>query len=100
MVKQMNNDNIIDILKTVEDRDVPIDIWNLGLIYEIRIEDPLYIKMTFSTPFCPYADEILQEIKDKIKEAYNIETTIEVVFEPQWSFDNLSQDAKFKLDLL
>ena len=79
--------DIIKVLKTVNDPELDIDVWNLGLIYEIKIEkDTVKIKMTFTTPMCPYGPMMLDMIECAIKEAYKKikKVEIDVVFDPPW----------------
>jgi len=83
----MKNLNIIDILKTVYDPEVPIlDIYNMGLIYDIIIEENLVkIIMTLTSPACPMADMIIEMVKNSITEKYlEVEVEVEVSFDPPW----------------
>ncbi len=78
---------IVEILKTVDDPELDIDVWSLGLIYEITIKkDKVDILMTFTTPMCPYGPMLMDMIKDaitsKIKSIKNVE--IEITFDPPW----------------
>lgn len=82
-----NKEQIIEVLKNVEDPELQMDVWNLGLIYEIKVvKDKVDIKMTFTTPMCPYGPMLLDNIefaiKDKHKEVKEVK--IEVVFDPPW----------------
>ena len=84
MVKQ---EQVVDVLKTVEDPELMMDVWTLGLIYEVKVKkDTVHIKMTFTTPMCPYGPMLLEMIEDALKEKYREikEVKIEVVFEPPW----------------
>ncbi len=83
----IKKDKIIKILKTITDPELGIDVYNLGLIYDVKIDkSTVKIKMTFTTPMCPYGpmlmDMIESAIKDKIKEVKSVK--IEIVFEPPW----------------
>lgn len=83
----MTKENIIDILKTVYDPEVPIlDVYNMGLIYEINIDgDNVNILMSLTSPACPMADMILEMIKNSITEKYpNTNVEITITFEPAW----------------
>jgi metal-sulfur cluster biosynthetic enzyme len=80
-------EKIIEVLKTVYDPELNIDVWSLGLIYEIRIDkETVKIRMTFTTPMCPYGpmlvDNIEETVKTKVKGVKKVKT--EVVFEPMW----------------
>ena len=80
----INKEDIIDVLKSCNDPEIGIDVWTLGLIYDIKInEDNVHIKMTFTTPFCPYGPMIVEEIKSKLMDKGS-KANIGVVFEPLW----------------
>ena len=83
----MTKENIIDILKTVYDPEVPIlDIYNMGLVYDINIDgDNVQILMTLTSPACPMADMIVEMVKNSITEKYpNAKVDINITFEPAW----------------
>ena len=83
---------IINILKTINDPEISIDIWTLGLIYDIIIKgNKLKIKMTFTSPMCPYGPMLVEEIKQKLKEENIQDVDIEIVFSPVWQ---PSEDVK------
>ncbi len=99
---QLHN-KIIENLKKVYDPEIPVNVYDLGLIYAINISEKseVYIKMTLTNPNCPVADKLLFEIKNevsKIDDVTNVD--IELVFEPKWSMDNISEAAKLELGLL
>ncbi len=77
---------IIDALKTIYDPELHIDLWTLGLIYDVKVsKGNIEIKMTFTTPFCPYAPVLIDEVESKIKKIKGIKkVSIEVVFDPPW----------------
>lgn len=79
-------DDVIEAIKTIIDPDLYIDIWTLGLIYEVNIDgDQLQVKMTFTSPACPSGPELVQEVKNKTEQLEGIAaTTVEVVFRPPW----------------
>ena len=93
---------IIQRIKTVFDPEIPVDIYELGLIYEIEIDDDgkVAIKMTLTSPMCPVADSLPMEVQEKI---YSIEEVtdvdLQVVFDPPWTKDMMSDEAKLDLDL-
>ncbi len=77
----------IEVLKKCEDPELHIDVWTLGLIYDlqIRANDSIYIKMTLTTPFCPYGDALMGEIQEKLMKLDGIKgVEIELTFEPPW----------------
>ncbi len=77
---------VIETLKQCYDPELNIDVWTLGLIYDIKIEEEkVDIRMTFTSPFCPYGPWLLNTIKEKLTEATKLKTiNLEVVFEPVW----------------
>ncbi|SUX47196.1 iron-sulfur cluster assembly protein [Chryseobacterium indoltheticum] len=96
-------EEIIRILKTVYDPEIPVDIYELGLIYDVQIsyEADVKIIMTLTSPNCPVAESLPQEVKDKVKEVENVnEVDLELTFEPTWNKDMMSEEAKFELGML
>ena len=96
-------EEIIRILKTVYDPEIPVDIYELGLIYDVQISDEADVKiiMTLTSPNCPVAESLPQEVKDKVKEVENVnEVELELTFEPTWNKDMMSEEAKFELGML
>ncbi|MBL7055774.1 metal-sulfur cluster assembly factor [Candidatus Woesearchaeota archaeon] len=79
-------EDIIEVLKKVNDPEIGIDVYTLELIYDVSLEnDKAKVKMTFTTPMCPYGPMLVEEIKDSIKEIKGInEVEVEVVFNPVW----------------
>ena len=82
----VTRDDVVSMMKTIIDPELYIDIWTLGLIYDIQVlENVLNIRMTFTSVACPAGPQLVGEIKDKAKELGGIkETNVEVVFQPQW----------------
>ncbi|WP_265426800.1 SUF system Fe-S cluster assembly protein [Chryseobacterium sp. YIM B08800] len=96
-------EEIIRVLKTVYDPEIPVDIYELGLIYDVQISDEADVKiiMTLTTPNCPVAETLPQEVKDKVKAVENVnEVELELTFEPSWNKDMMSEEAKFELGML
>ncbi len=94
---------IIDILKTVYDPEIPVNIYDLGLIYDIDLyeEDEVKILMTLTAPNCPMADQILEEVEDKVRALPQInDVTVVLTFEPEWDKDKMSEEAKLELGFL
>jgi len=77
------NKVVIEVLKQCLDPELGIDIWSLGLIYDIIHKDGLHIVMTFTTPMCPFGPQIIEQIETKLKEK-KIEVKINLVFNPLW----------------
>ncbi|MCX8533408.1 SUF system Fe-S cluster assembly protein [Chryseobacterium luquanense] len=96
-------EEIIRVLKTVYDPEIPVDIYELGLIYDVQISEEADVKiiMTLTTPNCPVAETLPQEVKDKVKAVENVkEVDLELTFEPSWNKDMMSEEAKFELGML
>jgi len=95
----VTRDQVIEILKTVEDPEIFLDIWFLGLIYNITIKDSrIDIEMTFTTPLCPAGPQLVGEIKEKLSKLEGInEVEVTVTFDPPWQ---PSDDVKSMLGLL
>lgn len=96
-------ENIVRMLKTVYDPEIPVDVYNLGLIYNVDIDDQnnVTITMTLTAPNCPAADFILEDVRFKvesIKEVNNV--IVDLTFEPEWNKDMLSEEAKLELGFL
>jgi FeS assembly SUF system protein len=91
---------IIDVIKTVFDPEIPVDIYELGLIYEIIVdaENRALVRMTLTSPACPSAQQLPQEVRYKVKAIPGItEAWVEIVWEPTWTKDRMSEVAKLSL---
>lgn len=96
-------EKVISALKTVYDPEIPVDIWELGLIYELRFnkQGDLHIVMTLTSPACPVAESLPQEVKDKAKAIEGIgKVELSLVWEPMWNKDMMSEEAKLELGFL
>ncbi len=84
--KTLSQESAIEALKSVEDPELGIDVWNLGLIYKIDIKEKnkINIDMTFTTPFCPYGPTLIEDVKDSLKKAGFKTPEVEITFEPPW----------------
>ena len=94
---------IINVLKTVYDPEIPVDIYELGLIYTINIDDQNYIKigMTLTSPNCPAAESIPVEVRNKINAIPGVEyVKVEILWDPPWNPDMMSEVAKLELGYL
>jgi len=94
---------IIDALKTVYDPEIPVNIYDLGLIYEIKVNDDksVYLKMTLTNPNCPVADILPNDVKEAVKYVEGVEKVdLEMVFEPEWNKDMMNEAAMLELGLL
>jgi FeS assembly SUF system protein len=95
--------DIIAKLKTCYDPEIPVDIYELGLIYEIRIDDVAntYVKMTLTSPNCPVAGSLPGEVKEKVRSVKGVnDVYLDLVFEPSWTMQMMSEEAKLELGFL
>ena len=96
-------EEVIKVLKTIYDPEIPMDIYELGLIYDVQISDEGEAKvlMTLTTPNCPVAESLPMEVEEKVGEIEGItKSKVEITFEPEWEKDMMSEEAKFELGLL
>lgn len=94
--------NVILALKQVFDPEIPVNIYDLGLIYDLYInkKHEVYIKMTFTAPNCPMADDVLLEVKNSVEDVPDItKCVIELVFDPVWDRSMLSEEARVELGM-
>ena len=95
-------ERIVDVLKTVYDPEIPVNIYDLGLIYKIDVSDDstVDIDMTFTAPTCPAADFILEDVRQKVDNLDGVKSaTVNLVFEPAWDQSMLSEEARLELGL-
>lgn len=96
-------DKIVEVLKTIYDPEIPVDIYELGLIYEVRIskEKHVDIEMTLTSPNCPVAESLPKDVKEKIEAIDEVDTVdVQIVFDPPWDKDMMSEEAKLELGFL
>ena len=101
--KLVIEEKVVKMLKTVFDPEIPVDIYNLGLIYGIDLDDDgnLHIDMTLTAPNCPAADFIIDDARIKLESIDGIKSVdIRSVFEPEWTKDMMSEEAKLDLGFL
>jgi FeS assembly SUF system protein len=94
---------IVETLKTVYDPEIPVDIYELGLIYEINIDDASNVEvvMTLTSPSCPVAGSLPKEVEEKVASVEGVkEACVELVFEPPWNQDMMSEEAQLELGFL
>lgn len=99
---QLGN-QIIERLKQVFDPEIPVNIYDLGLVYNISIDDDsiAHITMTLTAPNCPVAESLPVEVEERVKEIEGIEgCVVEITFEPPWSKDMMSEEAMLELGFL
>jgi FeS assembly SUF system protein len=100
-VQKMEQD-IITSLKTVFDPEIPVDVYELGLIYEIKIDEEsnVYLKMTLTSPACPVAGSLPGEVEQKVKSVKGVnQVFVDLVWEPAWDKDRMSEEAKLTLGM-
>lgn len=95
-------ESVIAALKQVYDPEIPVNIYDLGLIYELNInpDREVYIKMTFTAPNCPMADQVMQEVQEAVEAVPTVsKVELELTFEPVWDKSMLSEEARVELGL-
>lgn len=95
-------DRIVEVIKTCYDPEIPVDIYELGLIYEININDgnDVLIKMTLTSPACPVAETLPVEVEQKIKNIPDVNNAkVEITFEPPWEKEMMSEEARMELGM-
>ena len=93
-------ERIVDVLKTVYDPEIPVNIYDLGLIYKVDVKDEgdVDIDMTFTAPSCPAADFILEDVRQKVDSLEGVKNaTVNLVFEPAWDQSMMSEEARVEL---
>ena len=98
--KNVINGSIIEALGTVYDPEIPVSIWELGLVYNIDISDKfnVVITMTLTTPNCPVAETIPDSVGDRVYICIDVgDVRVEIVWEPTWTQDNMSEAARLEL---
>ena len=96
-------EGIIDMLKTVYDPEIPVNVYDLGLIYKIDLADDgeLVIDMTLTAPNCPAADFIMEDVRLKVESVEGVTSAqVNLVFEPEWDKDMMTEEAKLELGFL
>ena len=101
-MEDLEND-IVEVLKSIYDPEIPVDIFELGLIYEVKIdkESNVEIEMTLTSPNCPVAESMPKEVEDKVAAMDNVSSAkVNIVFDPPWDKDMMSEEAKLELGFL
>lgn len=96
-------EKIVTVLKTIYDPEIPVDIYELGLIYDVMVSTDYDVKilMTLTTPNCPVAETLPLEVEEKVKSLDMVrDAEVEITFDPPWSQDLMSEGAKLELGLL
>ena len=98
--KNQIEERIVDILKTVYDPEIPVNIYDLGMIYKIDVQDDSSVEldMTFTAPNCPAADYILEDVRTKVESLEGVKgANVNLVFEPAWDQSMMSEEAREEL---
>ena len=96
-------DKIVRVLKTIYDPEIPVDIYELGLIYDVMVNEDYDVKilMTLTTPNCPVAETLPLEVEEKVKSLNEVKNAeVEITFDPPWTQDLMSEEAKLELGML
>lgn len=96
-------EKIVDMLKTVYDPEIPVNVYDLGLIYKIDLQDSgeLTVDMTLTAPNCPAADFIMEDVRQKIESVEGVTSAqVNLVFEPEWDKDMMTEEAKLELGFM
>jgi FeS assembly SUF system protein len=104
MVEQeLMKETVINVIKSCYDPEIPVNIWELGLIYSVDVDDNnnVRIVMTLTAPNCPVAESLPAEVREKVKGIKDInEVKLELVFDPPWNMQMMSEEAKLELGFL
>lgn len=96
-------EKIVNVLKTIYDPEIPVDIYELGLIYDVFVNEDYDVKvlMTLTTPNCPVAETLPLEVEEKVKSLKDVkDAEVEITFDPPWTQDLMSEEAKLELGML
>jgi FeS assembly SUF system protein len=94
---------VVDVLRNIYDPEIPVNIYDLGLIYELKVEPSgeVRVKMTLTAPGCPVAGVLMMEVEDKIRQVVGVkDVKVELVWEPPWDMSRMSEAARLQLGLM
>lgn len=100
---QSIGEQAVDVLRTIYDPEIPVDIYELGLIYDVHVSDEgdIHVLMTLTSPNCPVAETLPEEVKEKVGTLPAVrQVEVEITFDPPWSRDMMSDEAKLELGML
>ncbi len=97
----ITEETIVEVLRTVYDPEIPVSIYDLGMIYDIQVADAeVHVRMTLTTPACPVAGSLPGEVETRIKAIEGVnDATVELVWDPPWTPDKMSEGAKLHLNM-
>ena len=96
-------EKIVEVIKTVYDPEIPVNVYDLGLIYDLKIDDDhkVFVEMTLTAPNCPMADQLVEDVNDAVKDTPGVtDVAVKLVFEPEWDKSRMSEEAMLELGLL
>ena len=96
-------EKILNVLKTIYDPEIPVDIYELGLIYDVFVNEDVEVKilMTLTSPNCPVAESLPMEVEEKVKSLDEVKSAeVEITFDPPWTQELMSEEAKLELGML
>ena len=96
-------DQVVEVIKTIFDPEIPVDIYELGLIYDVLVNEDFDVKilMTLTSPNCPVAETLPQEVEEKVASIKDVKSCeVEITFDPPWTKDLMSEEAKLELGML
>tara|TARA_B100001564_G_C20642913_1_gene673039 strand:- start:625 stop:951 length:327 start_codon:yes stop_codon:yes gene_type:complete len=96
-------EKVVSVIKTIYDPEIPVDIYELGLIYDVFVNEDYNVKiiMTLTSPNCPVAETLPKEVEEKVESIKSIKSAkVEITFDPPWNKDLMSEEAKLELGLL
>jgi FeS assembly SUF system protein len=96
-------EKIVRVIKTIYDPEIPVDVYELGLIYDVLVNEDYDVKilMTLTTPNCPVAETLPLEVEEKVKSINEVKSAeVEITFDPPWTQDLMSEEAKLELGML
>ncbi len=102
-VKEDLGETIVEVIKTIFDPEIPVDIYELGLIYDVFVNEDMDVKvlMTLTSPNCPVAETLPMEVEEKIRSIEEVRNAeVEITFDPTWTQDMMSEEAKLELGFL
>ena len=100
---QAIGEQVVDVLRSIYDPEIPVDIYELGLIYDVQVstDQDVHILMTLTSPNCPVAESLPQEVREKARSLKDVrDVEVELTFDPPWSKDMMSEEAKLELGFL
>jgi FeS assembly SUF system protein len=96
-------DNVIEVLKTIYDPEIPVNIYEIGLVYEVEIDEEANVRilMTLTSPMCPVAESLPPEVEERVEAIADVNSaTVEITWDPPWDPDMMSEAAKLELGML